>query len=404
MTRRQFGEVLAGLGAAVSLPSTAPAHAQQPASASRARREHAIEHCLQLIRNCQRSDGAIDMRLEREPSSQEDQKQAIADGEDPSTATVDTVRVVPYFANHSALALLSGHAHNTRNVDDVKRAARWMGFYAREQNQTTGYITDYRGSRSRGTLFSTGQMDSVDAYASTFLQVAECYSTEAAALPLAPRRDLEAVLPQATLVQAAVLSLKAIESVTDTDGLTWARPDYKVKFLFDEVEVYGGLRAGEAFFTQAGARTEAARSRQMAHKLGAGLDRFWLKERQRFAWAIMEDGAPQDGFKDSYPHALANLGGLAWISGESDALWQELKKQFTPDIHAPIERWLMAAIGVGDADVEQWRQRTIEEAARCTARTNGQRTALLVLALCEGRSWMQSVAEERSRSSRSRGR
>ena len=144
--------------------------------------------------------------------------------------------------------------------------------------------------------------------------------------------------------------------------------------------------------------------RRMAHKLGSRARPVLAEGAAALCLGDLEDGAPQDGFKDSYPHALANLGGLAWISGESDALWQELKKQFTPDIHAPIERWLMAAIGVGDADVEQWRQRTIEEAGRCTARTNGQRTALLVLALCEGRSWMQSVAEERSRCSRSRGR
>ena len=174
-----------------------------------------------------------------------------------------------------------------------------------------------------------------------------------------------------------------------------------MKFLLDSVEVYGGLRAGGAFFSEVGAEPEAATSRQMAHKLGEGLDKFWQQARQRFAWAILEDGAPQDEFKDSYPHALANLGGLAWISGESDALWQELKRRFRPDIHAPVERWLMAAIGVGDVDLEQWRQRTIAEAAHCTARTNGQRTALLALVLCEGRSWMQSVAQEKARSNAS---
>jgi hypothetical protein len=312
--------------------------------------------------------------------------------------TVDAIRVVPYFANHSALALLSGHAHNARNVEDVKRAARWMAFYAREQDPTTGYVADYKGSRSRGTFFSTGQMDSVDAYASTFLQVAERYWNETLGLSPIQQRELDALLPRVTLIQAAALSLKAIRSVVDIDGLTWAKPDYRVKFLLDSVEVYGGLRAGGAFFSKVGAGAEGITSQQIAQKLGEALDRFWQPERQRFAWAILANGAPQDEFTDNYPHALANLGGLAWISGESDALWQELKRRFRPDIHAPVERWLMAAIGVGDADVEQWRLRTIAEAARCTARTNGQRTALLALVLCEGRSWMQSVAQEKARS------
>jgi hypothetical protein len=403
LTRRRFGEVVASLGAALALPSGAPSEARQPSPAPRAPREvAAIENCVQLIRDCQLPNGSIAMRLEREPTDEEDQKQAAADGEDPRAVMVDTIRVVPYFANHSALALLSAHTHRAPNLDDVGRAARWAAFYARAQNQATGYVTDYKGSRSRGTFSSSGQMDSVDAYASTFLQVAERHWKAVAALPPTQRQELDALLPPATLVQAAALSLRAIESVTDRDGLTWARPDYRVKFLFDSVEVYGGLRAGDAFFAGVGLGAEATKTRQMAQRLGAALDRFWQNDRQRFAWAIMEDGSRQDGFADSYPHALANLGGLAWISGESEALWRELQKRFTPDIHAPVERWLMAAIGVGDADVGVWRQRAVEAAARCTSRTNGQRTAVLTLALCEGRSWMPNVAEERGRSQPSR--
>ncbi|HEY7142539.1 MAG TPA: hypothetical protein VIE44_20790 [Methylomirabilota bacterium] len=394
MTRRQFGEVVAGLGAAAALPS-ALARAEDPAPA--AREQQAVENCLQLIRNCQRPDGAFNMRLEREPSAEEDRQQARADGEDPAAVYVDTIRVVPYFANHSALALLSGHARHARNVEDVKRAARWIAFYAREQSQTTGYITDFKGSRSRGTFFSNGQMDSVDAYASTLLQVADRHWTAVSVLAPAEQRELATLLPTGTLVQAAALSLRAIESVTDRDGLTWARPDYRVKFLLDSAEVYGGLRAGESLFARVGARSEAARARQLAGKLGPALGQFWQKEPQRFAWAITADGARQDGFTDSYPHALANLAALAWISGESRALWRALQSRFAPDIHAPVERWLMAAIGVADGDVGAWRQRAVDEALRCTARTNGQRTALLVLALCEGRSWMPSVAEERGR-------
>ena len=399
MTRRQFGELVVRLGAAAALPSSAVASAQgSPPSTPAPRDQQAIENCLQLIRNCQRPDGAFNMRLEREPSADEDRQQAITDGEDPAAVPVDTIRVVPYFANHSALALLSGHRHSARNLDDVKRAAGWIAFYAREQDATSGFITDYKGSRRRGTFFSTGQMDSVDAYASTFLQVAERYWAEASALSPVERQELAAALPPGTLVQAARLALRAIESVTDHDGLTWARPDYRVKFLLDNTEVYGGLRAAESLFASVGARPETARSQQIARRLGPALERFWQKARQRFAWAITADGAQQDGFTAGYPHALANLGGLAWISGGPRALWDELKNRFTPDVHVPVERWVMAAIGVGDADVGAWRQRAVDEAARCTARTNGQRTALLALVLCEGRSWMRSVAEERSRS------
>jgi hypothetical protein len=394
LTRRQFGEVIAGLGAAVALPSAGQAQGDQSVPTS-LRETTAIENCLRLIRNCQHPNGAIAMRLEREPSDEEDQKQALEDGEDPRAVTVDTIRVVPYFANHSALALLSGHARHAPNVEDVKRVARWMAFYAKAQSPATGYITDYTGSRRAGTFFSSGHIDSVDAYASTFLQVAERYWNETRALPPRQQQEMEGLLPKVALLRATALSFKAIESVTDGDGLTWAKPDYKVKFLLDNVEVYGGLRAGQVLFDQVGAQAEAATAREMARRLGEGLARFWQEDRQRFVWGITDNGARLDGFSQAYPHALANLAGLAWISGESQALWQALVTHFTPSIDAPVERWLMAAIGLGDAETGKWRQRTIDEAGRCTARTNGQRTALLALTLCEGRSWMRSVAEDR---------
>ena len=234
LTRRQFGEVIAGLGAAVVLPAQRRrTHSNLPPHRA-PRREHAIEHCLQLIRNCQRPDGAIDMRLEREPSSREDQKQAMADREDPHAVTVDAVRVVPYFANHSALALLSGHAHNARNVDDVKRAARWMGFLCsraepddRLHHRLQGLTQSRHVLQHRADGFGGCLCLHVPAGGRVLLDGSGRSSPRPATRP-------GGLLPRATLVQAAVLSLKAIESVTDTDGLTWARPDYKVKFLFDE--------------------------------------------------------------------------------------------------------------------------------------------------------------------------
>src|SRR4029453_1279537 len=109
-------------------------------------------------------------------------------------------------------------------------------------------ITDYTGSRRAGTFFSSGHIDSVDAYASTFLQVAERYWNETRALPPRQQQEMEGLLPKMALLRATALSFKAIESVTDGDGLTWAKPDYKVKFLLDSAEVYGGLRAGQVLF------------------------------------------------------------------------------------------------------------------------------------------------------------
>ena len=115
-----------------------------------------------------------------------------------------------------------------------------MHFYATNQDKTTGYIHDFKGSISKGTFTKSGQIDSVDAYASTFLQLADNYLREMKTMGPMQQRALEKILPPEELLGAAKLSLKAIESVKDKDGLTWAKPDYKVKFLLDNVEVYAG--------------------------------------------------------------------------------------------------------------------------------------------------------------------
>ena len=44
-------------------------------------------------------------------------------------------------------------------------------------------------------------------------------------------------------------ALRAIEATTDTDGLTWAKPAWHVKYLMDQSEVYAGLQAAKRLFT-----------------------------------------------------------------------------------------------------------------------------------------------------------
>lgn len=354
--------------------------------------KEAIDNCLGLIRANQLKNGAINMRWERDPNNIDDRKQAEENKENPSEKKIDTIRVIPYFANHSALALLSANSLYIANQEDVKRAAKWAKFYVDNQDQKSGYINDYKGSVSRGTFENSGTIDSVDAYASTFLQLADRYLLVTNSLPSPQRLELKKILPMDKLINAAKLSLKAIESVTD-NGLTWAKPDYKVKLLVDNVEVYGGLKAGERFFNGVGIKEDATKAKEMAAELGKKLGNFWQSSEQRFAWAIMEDGKIEGGLDKSYPHVLANLCGLAWISGKNPAPWLEINKRFAPDNGSPVERWLMAAIGVGDQNAPKWRPLVAAAGKNFNNSTNGNRVASLLLSLLEGRSWMPNIAE-----------
>jgi len=394
LNRRQFlGQFLVSASAIAFVPGILRAGQGVAAKSGSSLATDAINNCLGLIRSCQLANGAINMRWERDPQNPDDRKQAIENNENPDVVKVDTLRVIPYFANHSALALLAAYSHYEKNYDDLKRVAKWTNFYAVSQNQSSGYINDYKGSIKGGTFGDSGKKDSVDTYASTFLQVADVYLKIKTTLPAGQQQELEKILPADKLINAAKLSLIAIESVID-NGLTWAKPDYKVKYLVDNAEVYGGLVAGADFFDKVGAKAEADKAKGMAANMGAKLLTYWQPQQQCFAWAIMENGAIESGLNKSYPDGLANLCGLAWISSKNIFPWQEINKKFASDTTIPAERWLMAAIAINDTDVAKWRQKVAEEGKKFNNATNGNRPALILLTLLEGRSWMPSIAEQ----------
>jgi len=401
INRREFlTKFLVGIGAATALRSPL-AVAQTPGATIASSPEKnsieakALTNCLNLIRENQLANGAINMRKERDPNNPDDRKQAIENGENPDERKVDTVRVIPYFANLSALALLSSYSRRTRNPEDLQRAAKWLAFYAANQLPDSGYISDYTGSFSRGGFRSKGEVDSVDSYASTFLQAADFYYQVVKLEPLPEQKKLEDIVSSGQLLLAAKRSLHAIQTVMDADGLTWAKPDYKVKYLLDNAEVYGGLVAGIRLFKALGAEEDVAKATEMAMRSSAALPVYWQENNQRFAWAKMENGTLESGMEKNYPDALANLCGLAWISGKNTTPWEQVKKRFQPATGNPLERWVMAAIGVADPAAEQWRQMLIKEAEGFSENTNGNRPAMAILTILAGRSWLPSIAESR---------
>jgi hypothetical protein len=201
-----------------------------------------------------------------------------ADGSIPYTATV----VNPYFANIAAIGALHAGATGT----NVRAYIAWYVLRSRDPNPwgIAGAITDYT-ILANGTLQTTGEADSIDSYAATFLTlVATAWRNGDAptrAYVQSLRSDVERIA-------------SAIDAVTDTDGLTWALPTYRFKYVMDQSEVYEGLNdlaivRSEAYGDAAGALA----AQQHAATIGAAITgTFWNAGRGTFAVAIDATGTP----------------------------------------------------------------------------------------------------------------
>lgn len=316
-----------------------------------------IEHCLGIIRNCQMDDGMIRMKGNGDP-----------------------VWTVPYFSNFAAMALLA--AHEVRpNPKDLERVERWLGWYACNQ-EADGTIYDRSGSVS--SYKSNGRRDSTDSYAATFLMTAWRYKRAC------NKR------PSDEIVNAARKAVTAIDAVMQADGLTIAKPDYAIKYLMDNIEVYQGLMEGALFFDSVDMKEEAQKARRMASRTAESLGKFWSEQDQHFANAIDRKGKLFVGLLKPYPDGLAQLFGLAHITPKRPGLWKEINKKFKPgDQGMPVERWLIAANGMGDdgkEEKEKLRKATVEAALLFTSKNvYVQQPAMTVIALIDGKSRFPEV-------------
>lgn len=313
----------------------------------------AVTNCLTLIRASQLPDGAFNMK-----------------------AGDTVVWINPYFSSFAALALVAAH-EKSPNPADLARVRRFLLWYAAKQkpdgtiNDHTGRLNDYNDN---------GKRDSVDSYAAMFLIVIDRHHRAAKGTP-------------AEVIKAAKLALKAIQSVKDVDGLTWAKPDHRVKYLMDQLETRSGLVAGERFFTAIGAATEAKACRAQITAMDKKLDTYWHAADGAYAWVLHPSGVYERGLVQPYPHVLANLFALAWMPAKRPALWAKIQKTFKPDTGLapaiPVERWLVAASVAGTpAEVAHWRNSTIKEAAAFKAASVYiQRPAVAILAILEGAAW-----------------
>jgi hypothetical protein len=281
------------------------------------------------------------------------------------------VWTVPYFSNFAAMALLAANDTHV-NPQDVHDVRRWLRWYADNQ-EPDGTICDRQGTVS--AYESSGKRDSTDSYAATFLMVIWRYKQAI---------DGE---PPPEISNAGAKALAAIQAVVREDGLTIAKPDYPIKYLMDNIEVYGGLQEGALFFDSVGRKTEARKARKMAAGIARSLGEYWSDEDRCFAYALDMNGKFSRGLSEPYPDGLAQLFALAHITPVQAGLWQTVSRRFKPDSAGmPVERWLIAAARCGNPEEKAQLRRATREAMLQFTVDNSyvHRPAIAVLALLDG--------------------
>lgn len=268
-----------------------------------------------------------------------------ADGALRMGPTADGEKVVPYFANLAALGLVDAY-RVTRNATYLNAAKNWVAWHDAHRN-ADGTIFDYTGTS--GAWRSTGAADSTDSYASTYLELV------AAIQRAAPdAKWLRARLP--FVCQSAA----AIQLTMTPRGLTYAKPDYKVMYLMDNVEVLRGLRDAATLAKSAGDTKLAAQSKLRADKNQAAIGaELWDEKSAAYFMALQPDGAKQTMTDNWYPGVMSQLMAIAWLpaSTRNAALYEKLRAQYGAMIPSRITNedeldktvwWTMAAQNAND--------------------------------------------------------
>lgn len=170
----------------------------------------------------------------------------LENGAIPMTYSPDgEVRMNPYFADFAALALLDrAEEYSTA----VKKYMDWhfshLNTEETDYNGVDGTIYDYTITLKKGEITDESvtmykrkkSYDSTDSYAATFLTVLNKYYNKTG--------DSEYIIAHSEEIQRIINAMFS----TYHRGLTTAKPDWRVKYLMDNCEVYeGALAAAELF-------------------------------------------------------------------------------------------------------------------------------------------------------------
>ncbi|PYX94107.1 MAG: hypothetical protein DMG67_02425 [Acidobacteria bacterium] len=183
-------------------------------------------------------------------------------------------QINPYYSNLAAIGL-------TKDPGSYVIVQKWMEWYITHLNWPDKwglYGTTYDYDYNNGTAASHNDADSTDSYAATFLSLAWAYYSTGDAGAQSYVRTLSYQLDAIGGV---------IVQTQQSDGLTWAKPDYQIKYLMDNCEAYRGLRDLALIFQNAfGDTAKAQYYNAKADLMLQGINGMWMNG----SWAVYKDG------------------------------------------------------------------------------------------------------------------
>ncbi|MGA8538736.1 MAG: Ig-like domain-containing protein, partial [Terriglobales bacterium] len=181
--------------------------------------------------------------------------------------------IEPYFANIAAIGM-------TKDPNRMPQVVAWMNWYINHLNWPDKwglYGTMYDYTVSNGIETPTESADSTDSYAATFLTLAwnAWQSGDADARSYLLGRSYQLDVIGGVLIQTQ-----------QSDGLTWAKPDYQIKYLMDNCEAYRGLRDLASLYQNAfGDASKAAYYNAAAAAMQHGILGMWMNG----SWAVYKN-------------------------------------------------------------------------------------------------------------------
>ena len=182
-------------------------------------------------------------------------------------------QIEPYFANIAAIGM-------TKDPNRMPQVVAWMKWYMNHLNWPDKwgiYGTTYNYTVTNGVETSTDDCDSTDSYASTFLTLTwnAWQSGNANA-----RTYIKTLSYQLDVIGGVLIQTQ------QSDGLTWAKPDYQIKYLMDNSEGYRGLRDLASLYTNAfGDTSKAAYYNAAADSMQNGVKSMWMNGK----WAVYKN-------------------------------------------------------------------------------------------------------------------
>ncbi len=225
-----------------------------------------------------------------------------------------TVVCEPYYASFVCLALLDGNDKYPSNAGRVKDYMDWyfshMNTASEDVNGLDGTVYDYNETVSGYTHVEKEEVDTVDGGLATY-DSTDSYAAEF----LSVLWKYYSVTKDSAYIEQHKSEIGRIADVilsTMDDGLTYATPSYKMKYLMDNCEVYGGLRDAAKLYSAAlpgeTAKLSAVISARDLVKVSVNNKMWTSKSKGHYWYAIDEEGTAETfRWTKFYPDATSQL-------------------------------------------------------------------------------------------------